>query len=316
MKRATLVLAIASAAAVLSGCASVNFYAHYIPYYLSGPGPSGECGEGPDFKYCLYSAPKGVQDDPDSVLYFLHYADGSERSWGKIPIARVYYSEFRSRGLPAPRVATVSYGPYWTLFDKPGPKSPARFAPFTEKVMPFIEEKLGRPKRRYVWGMSQGGNNAALLVLKRKDLWSGAVFSCPAFYTFPIFGGPKVFADYVARTHANAETAAWGRGLVADRIAGPEEWAKEDPLARAAEASGLPPIYINCTKEDAFGFFEGASRMAQILRERGQSVVFKEESGAHCQLDARSISGFLADLISGSLPSAAPSRTLRDRSGD
>ena len=285
-----------AAAAALSGCASARFYLHFAPYYLAGGGPKAECAEGPGFRYCSHRAPRGVAEDPDAVLYFLHYAGGSERSWSKIPIARVYYAEFKRRGLPAPRVVTVSYGPYWMLFDKPGPKSPGRFGPFVEDAMPFIEGRLGRPRRRYVWGMSQGGLNGAELVLKRPDLWSGAVLSCPAIFTISVFAAPARIDEFIGRTGAVRSTAVWGMSLISDRVEGPEEWGREDPLARARTSSGLPPVYIDCTAADEFGFFEGARRLAGSLRERGQHVTFVEETGKHCQLDARAAAGFLADL--------------------
>lgn len=283
----------------LSGCAQTGFYLHYAGYFNDGPKPKAECGEAQGFRYCLHQAPKGVVDDPDSILYFLHYAGGDERSWSRIPISRVFYAQFKKRGLPAPRVATVSYGPYWNLFDKPGPKHPVGlFSEFTGKVMPFIEGKLGRPQRRYIWGMSQGGLNSSLLVLKRPELWSAAAFSCPAWYTIPIFAQATEVTDYVERNRSEAKKVRTVLDLIAERVAGPEEWAVEDPLKRALTAKGLPPIYINCTRQDEYGFFEGSRAMADTLKSQGHDVTFHEENGAHCQLDAVKASSYLAEKAS------------------
>jgi pimeloyl-ACP methyl ester carboxylesterase len=212
-------------------------------------------------------------------------------------MSRVYYAEFKRRSLPAPRVATVSYGPYWNLFDKPGPKSSALFPEFVEKAMPFIESRLGGGlPRRYLWGMSQGGYNGSLLLLKRPELWSGAVFSCPGWYTISVFAGPKEMADYISRTQANRTLAEGGMRTIRECLAGPEEWTREDPLIRAALAWNLPPVYVDSTSEDDYGFHEGAQRFVEILRGRGQRVFFRSGPGAHCELDARGAASFLASL--------------------
>lgn len=297
MRRVFFLLALVILAAGLIWRKSVAFYLHFVPYYLAGPAPKADCGEGRGLRYCVHEPPPGSREDPEAVLYFLHYAGGSEKTWSEIPVSRVFYAEFKRRGLAAPRVVTVSYGPYWNLFDKPGPKSPALYPAFVGEAMPWLEARLGGPKRRYLWGMSQGGLNASLLVLKSPGLWSGAVFSCPGWYTVSVFAGEEEVAEFVRRTGAKRETAQWGMGLIRDRVAGPEEWAREDPLARAASARDLPPVLIDCTDEDGFGFFEGAARMAETLRRRGQEVSFLREKGRHCQLDARRAAGFLAELL-------------------
>lgn len=279
-----------------AGCGSTRFYAHFVPYYFAGPKPSAQCGQGQGFRYCAYRAPPGAADDPESVLYFFHYGGGSEESWSSFPAARVYYAEFKKRGLPAPRVVAVSYGGNWVLFDKPGPKSAGLFGPFVSEALPWLEDKFGRPRRRYVWGMSQGSLNAGLVVLKKPELWSGAVFSCPGFSQLSPFASPAEIDAFIKRTRADrAKVQSWLK-LVRERVAGPEAWTREDPLARALSASGLPPVYIDCTREDEYGFFEGAARMAEILRERGQNAEFVAESGEHCQLDARGVAVFLAEL--------------------
>ena len=84
--------------------------------------------------------------------------------------------------------------------------------------------------------------------------------------------------------------------LVLERVASAEDWAKEDPLARVSSAPRLPPIYIDCTREDPFGFFEGAQGFAERLKQGGQSVVFHEETGPHCEIDADEAGAFLAKL--------------------
>jgi pimeloyl-ACP methyl ester carboxylesterase len=298
LKRWPRALSLALLASALSSCSSARFYSHFVPYYFSGKAPKAECAEGPGFKYCLHRSPNG-DDDASSALYFLHYANGSERSWSKIPVARVYYDEFRRRGVKPPRVVTVSFGTHWTLFDEPGPLSPeGRYPVFVGRVMPFVEGKLGAPKRRFLWGMSQGGLNAAELLLRSPGSWQAAVLSCPALYGLDLYASDRLVADFARRHGVRPKKVRSGMDLVRERVAGPEAWRREDPLDRAKTAAELPPVYIGASTEDEFGFYEGARMLAETLRETGQPVVFHEDQGSHCALDARAAAAFLAESAS------------------
>lgn len=291
MRRASL---IAAAAAALAAC-SAGFYAHHASYVFAGARPKAECGQGPGFRYCFHAGPRG---DGRDLVYFLHYANGSERSWSKIPMARAYYAEFEKRGLPAPRVVSVSYGTHWNLLDKGGRLAGGgNFDHFVSTAMPWLEARLGKAPRRYLWGMSQGGLNAALLLFKKPELWAGAVLSCPAWFTISVYSDVKAVDEFVARTGASRKVAVSGLDFIRERSASAEEWAREDPLARAASSTAaLPPMFVQCTRADEYGFFEGAERFVKLLSARGQPVTFKEEQGEHCRIDARAASGFLAGL--------------------
>jgi pimeloyl-ACP methyl ester carboxylesterase len=275
---------------IFSGC-SVPFYAHHASYLFDGPAPKARCGAGPGFRYCLHEGPHGESSD---LLYFLHYANGSERSWSKLPLARTYYAAFKKAGQPPPRVVTVSYGTHWNLLDKGGTLAGGgMFEHFVSTAMPWLEAKTGAPPRRYLWGMSQGGLNGALLLFKAPQLWSGAVFSCPAWYTVSVYAGETEIDAFVRRTGSEPEIARSGIAMIRDRSAGPEEWAREDPLARAAAFKGaLPPVFIDCTAEDEYGFFEGAQKMSELLH-----TELHIESGEHCRIDARAAVRFLVTTI-------------------
>ena len=78
------VIFLLAAAASLAGC-SAGFYAHHASYVFAGSPPKAQCGQGPGFKYCFHAGPRG---DARDIVYFLHYANGSEKSWSKIPMAR------------------------------------------------------------------------------------------------------------------------------------------------------------------------------------------------------------------------------------
>ncbi|MFH2204626.1 MAG: alpha/beta hydrolase-fold protein [Elusimicrobiota bacterium] len=284
-----------------SGCAvhSARSYRwmHFVSHITSGPQPIAECGGADGMRYCLHTAPREAEEDPTSVLYFLHYAGGSEMSWREIPLSRFYYSYFRRRGLPAPKVVSISYGPDWVLLEEPGEKFPALFNRFIERDMPLVEAKIGEVQRRYIWGMSQGGLNAAELVLKRPELFDGAVLSCPAFYSVSIYAADEELRRYTRRTHADHEgSVMWGIRRLRPHVGGPQAWAREDPLALARENRRVPPLLIQANRRDEFGFYEGAGIFYRELRWRNQPVTFKPHRGGHCVIGIRQAVRFIRRL--------------------
>ncbi len=90
-------------------------------------------------------------------------------------------------------------------------------------------------------------------------------------------------------------------GIFRDRLEGPAEWAREEPLGRVASGRvppALPPLYVDCSDRDQFGFYEGARRFVAGLRALKRDVTFVSETGRHCRIDARSAARFLAGLES------------------
>ncbi|MFH1095506.1 MAG: hypothetical protein V1728_04780, partial [Candidatus Micrarchaeota archaeon] len=248
--------------------------------------------------YCIHKSPEGVAEDPKALLYFLHPAEADELSWREFPISRVYYKMFHENELPAPRVVTISYGPYWTLMDEPGEIQPALFETFVSSWMPLIERETGPPNRRYLWGMSQGAFNSSLLVLKRPKLFDGAVLSCPSFFPFPLYSDAKVIAKYVKSSNADAYSVDWAVRTLRPRVGGPEAWKKEDPLKLAARSKGLPlpPILIQANKKDEYGFYKGAKQFYKTLKKLRHPVSFRPYRGMHCVVDAEKAVDFLIDL--------------------
>lgn len=285
----------------LSGCAvqrgRVARWFHFVSYVPDGPAPRTECRKAEDFRYCVDVPPKKTKANPNSLLYVLHHAGGGPRSWSGSPAARVFYARFRKAKISPPVVVSVSYGPYWTLMDAPGSKQKALFEDFVSRAMPRIETDLGVPRRRLLWGVSQGAFNGAQLLFKRPKLFRGAVLSCPAIYTIPLYSGKEAIREYTERTKADPYSVIWGIELLRPLIGGPEAWAKEDPLALARRAKGLPPVMIQANAKDEFGFFEGGQLLAEILKDRGEPVEFRRNSGSHCAIDPRQASDFLIDLL-------------------
>ena len=267
--------------ALSCGCAART--RRFIGYRLSGKAPLVSCRADGPAKWCVH-APKGAASR--DIVYFFHYATGDERSWDRLGLARAFYGEYSRLGKPAPRAVSVSYGTHWLLTKTPGRRQTVALDDFSA-LRRRIEAELGAPERRYVWGMSLGGYNAAALTLSEPGLWSAAVLSCPAL---------QPSSPYIAPPAERFARGAEGREAFTSRLAGEPAWAAENPLALAAAAGPLPPFSIEADTDDEFGFFPGAQALSQTLKKSGASVDFTATRGPHCLIDARADARFLAGL--------------------
>lgn len=267
------------AAIAFGGCSARS--RRFASYQFAGSAPAMTCREDGPARWCLHQ----TKDAGPDLVYFLHYATGDERSWNRLGLSRAFYSEFKKLGRKAPRVVTVSYGEHWLVTNEPG-RQTVLLGDF-EALRARIEAGLAPVGRRFAWGMSQGGYNAAELVLSAPTLWSGAALSCPALYA--------------VSPYAKLEKPVWardveGRQLFTTRMAGGATWERENPLALAAAAKPLPPFWIEANRDDEFGFADGARALAKALRDAGGDATLVEAAGGHCAIDARAAARFLATL--------------------
>lgn len=267
---------------------------HYSRYYAHGPAPKPEYHQGEAFRFALHPPPRGARQDKETLLYFLHAAGGSERDWAEKPPARAFYAFYRRKGLSAPTVVSISAGPFWTLMETPGPKQPALFKLFMEEWMPAVEKRTGPPRRRLIWGISQGAFNAARLVLKRPELWQAAVLSSPPFMTVSIYAGPRDIDAYITRTRADRESVHWAIDNLQPLVGGPKAWRQENTQALAEIADDLPPVLVQVNPTDEFGFMEGALEFSRALARRGQPVRLSPHRGGHCVVDVPEAADFLS----------------------
>ncbi|MFH1725973.1 MAG: alpha/beta fold hydrolase [Elusimicrobiota bacterium] len=284
--------ALLAAALAAAGCARSPESASDVP--------RADCGKGPGFEYCLYSPPAGAGHDTRTLLYHLHGNNESHLNWGGWFAAKAYYRSFRERGIPAPTVATVSYGKLWLLTEAgPGPAD-GLLEHFVSEAMPFIEERAGKPERRLLWGMSMGGFNAAQLLLKHPSLWDSVVLSCPAITSLPPDADQSEIDAFIARTGADPDRVKWILEQSGRQFPSPERWRRHDPLSIAPRSGPLPPTFIECGDRDEYGFFEGARRLSEELSSAGQPVRFKRTAGAgHCAVTPGPILSFLQEAASG-----------------
>ena len=266
---------------------------HYAPYRFAGPAPEAECREFESWKWCVDKPDSSAAVDEKSVLYVLHHAGGSERTWSESPVARKFYAQLLKQGAAAPRVVSVSYGPYWTLMEEAGEKQPALLRPFVDTLMPEIERSLGMSSpKRLLWGMSQGGLNGASLILREQQLFARAVLSCPAIYSFPLYSDSA--ADtYIERVKANRESVYWGLEKLRPRIGGANAWRREGPLGLIGTVKSLPPTLMQVNVADEYGFQEGGKMLFTRAKSRGFPVEIQTYGNSHCVIDAERAVNFL-----------------------
>ena len=294
---------IVGALVLVTGCAKqrVRFerFRQYAPYRFAGPAPKPECSSSGQWKWCVDQPPASVKIDPTTILYVLHHAGGSERTWTDYPVARKFYAWFAKRKLPAPRVVAVSYGRYWTLMEEAGETQPALLRPFVDGLLPEIEGAFKpAPTQRMLWGTSQGGLNGASLILREPELFARAVLSCPAIFSFPMYSNSEADA-YIVRLKAVRKSVYWGLGKLRPLIGGDAAWEREGPLSLVAAAETLPPTLVQVNNRDEYGFQDGGRKFAALARSRGLPVTIEAAGDAHCVIDPEPGIAFLFDLLGG-----------------
>lgn len=273
--------------------------AHYFRYLPRGPGPKSRRHRAGRMRYCVHTAPLDAPEDPETILYFLHPSTWDERCWKQLPISRAYYAFFREKGLPAPKVVSISYGEVWIYSEKKLPRRPALLKHFASEGLPRVEKRLGRPKRRLLWGMSQGGVNAIQLLYKMPGKWAGAFLSSPAIFTCDVFAGEEVLRRHAEDPGVDYKELVWGLRQLRGLVRTPKIWERHDPLVLAERGVRLPPVLVQANREDQFGFFQGTKKFAARLKENDQPVTWSPMDGGHCHNDIDQAMAFFEKILTG-----------------
>lgn len=269
------------AALLLSGCvtASGRRAAHYAGYRLLDKAPEQDCWKEAAYRACVYRSRSGPTDD-EALVWFFHYAEGDEGSFARIGLAHEFFKELARVKRPAPRVVSVSFGSHWLLSGEKGRRQVLVVDDFAGSVMSDVEARVGVPRRRYAWGLSMGGWNAAELALRKPELFSRVALSCPALYE----------ADPFAAA-ASAPRAEDGRDLWRHRFNDGAQWSADDPIALAKAAPARAAFLLQPNAKDEFGFLGGAKALAAALGPRASLSMAPD---GHCLVDAAQAADFLS----------------------
>jgi hypothetical protein len=250
---------------------------------LTGASAASECFRDGPAAVCRWT-PKGIEEDPDASLFFLHYATGDEKSAARVGVLQSFYRRYRKAGRRPPRVFSLSYGDHWLLSSEPGRLQVVDRAGF-EALLRRLEKSPS--KRRYLWGMSMGGYNSAEEALASPQDWTAAALQCPALQTLNPFDAP---------TQGLTPRQRDGFVLFNIRLGSAKVWDDESPLVLARRPGPGPAFLIETNAGDEFGFQPGSRALADALKASGHAATFREIPGTHCAVDGAAAADFFLSL--------------------
>lgn len=242
-----------------------------------------ESARGQQYSWCI------TEGESNEILYFMHGGGGSERSWDLHGYAGFLNDYWAKIGHNRPNVITVSFGTNWLLTDMQTAEHPALLNLFTEEIMPYLEAKIPGPHgKRMIMGGSMGGYNGSVLALRYPHLFERAAVLCFGVYTTDAFESDEKIEAYLAQQPPTTRRD-FVRGIVGwvrDEFQTKENWERHNPLTLAAQITTLKPTYhMSCTKDDQYGFYEGAVKLAELIGKRTAISFSSMDQGGHCYLD-------------------------------
>lgn len=250
------------------------------------------------FSYCTGH---DTNADMSSVMYYFHGITGQPSNW----LERKAMYEFRKRWREmgkAPQWVSISFGSIAHLgqigFEEK----------FFEKIIPYIEKELGfdkRPRKRFGFGVSQGGANVVHTVLKNESFFDAAVAICPAVFSFPPSASEEEQRAYRHRTMASRFLFRLIFSILPEEFMQADYWSKNvDPFQLGLKYlnENSTPLYIQTSSKDQLGLQEGGQLFAMLARTMGAPVVFEELKGGHCVMRAKKTADFFRSFQEGELP--------------
>ncbi|MGE3760028.1 MAG: alpha/beta hydrolase-fold protein [Pseudobdellovibrionaceae bacterium] len=246
-----------------------------------------DCGQetrrGTTYSWCI------TEGESNDVLYYMHGGGGSEKSWADREYAGFLKERWQKIGFKTPHVIVVSFGKNWLLTDMKTTEHAAMLTMFVEEIMPSLEARLpGRSGRRILMGNSMGGYNGSVLALRYPQLWERVAILCFGPYTVDAFESDAKIEDYI-KTLPAAAKPDYVRGLVRwvrEEFETKDNWERHNPLTLAAEIKSLKPTFhLSCTKDDQYGFYEGAQQLAEVIGKITAVSFSSMDSGGHCALN-------------------------------
>lgn len=248
------------------------------------------------WKYC-FSA--GVGKNAYKLILQFHGGGESEKTWFESNgYAEPIRQEWNRKGLDAPSVVAVSFGPMWLLSKRTTLPRSGLYDVFINEVFPYIEKQLmkGQVHDRIIIGHSMGGFNAGVFALQNIKLFSKVALLCPALGV----EGDKASKDidsYIKQTGAQMDYAQFIFKIRDEYFLSPEEEDAISPLTvikTLVPGRSGPKFFLSCGDKDAYGFFYGASVFAKKAETQGFDVVWKPvPHGAHCSVELDALVNFL-----------------------
>lgn len=256
--------------------------------------PTQQCFTGgKGWKYCVYET---SQTRDDVYLYVFHGKGEDESTWlSAKKYSALVQKEWQDRGVPIPKVISVSFGSVWLLTPKMSHKESGLLERFHDEVINKIEGHLGQPRQRFLLGESMGGLNVLSLSLKYPHLFSRVASLCPPLYSISPYASSVEILQFIqssgATPYAMMNALGIGRYFFADE----SEWIQFSPYHSIFRnrVRRFPPLYLSASLNDEFGAYEGTLAFAQKAREKGIKVYWRANSGNHCAVDAPSLAQFL-----------------------
>lgn len=256
---------------------------------------SKECFIGKEnlWKYCIHKALQGTNG---GIVYLFHGRNLDENTWNDdtyyTSLLQKYWAESNQK---PPTIVTVSFGPIWLLAPQGHAEKSGLLDLFHNEVIPEVEDKIGVPVYRGVFGESMGGLNSLIVGLKLSSLFQRVAALCPPIYKDSPFSSWQNMKNTIERTGAEPRiilgVLSLAKAFAADNI----EWNSIAPLQliQTVDAKTIPSLYISAPLYDKYGNFEGAESFVTAARKRGIQTSWHPLYGGHCAIDIVSLAQYL-----------------------
>lgn len=248
------------------------------------PGVTQECGELRSVEFGRYCIARQAGSPSPDVLYYFHGLNDDEKFWLK-EVGAPLYARWRSRGVPAPTVVSLSihryrWGNFWLLSERNrGSDVSGDLERIAERAMPEVEQMLGHVRgRRLLMGASMGGFNAAQLYLKYGARFSRVALVCPAVTIVSPFASKLDLWAYYWRTSASWYNVLGAVQLVKRVFPTEADYFREAPLTLIDTqlSARSAPLHVSCGADDEYGFDEGSREFVRRAELRGVQAVYQE----------------------------------------
>jgi S-formylglutathione hydrolase FrmB len=205
------------------------------------------------------------------VIYALHGLFEGAGFWERRGLAREL-SRLRSSGA-VPEVVVVAVDGDNSFFVN-GPRG--RYEDLvTKDLIAHVESTYrveGGARHRALLGISMGGYAALRIAFTHPDL-----FAAVATHSAMLLETPPSAAQGAGQWHMRAFHTVFGNPI--DEAL----WNANDPLAlaRAADATTGPALFVDCGAQDRYGLARGHRTLARILDERGVPHTLELPPGDH-----------------------------------